>query len=490
MAFLIDQLNNSGLFAQSAYSAGIATCDSDGNVITATYLTGVDLSPYQTTAGMTAYATTGDVANKLDTTAFNIPESANWNNVYDTVQTNSGSWTGGGGGSIDTIPFIVQSPLTTGISGYSAYIGIDGEAFESSAYVPFSALTDNYMYDGYVHMINGSGVYAVDASHSNYSDYATYDNNGNSLTDTTYYATEAYNTVQSNSANWGGGGPATSMINSGFTASGYVSGYRPFTATQNVVPLYDIISGTCVSGSVNQMKFIQVPMSALSGANDLFNYNLNFNFQSWDIEHRQDILIFPSSADVYTTQYKTNKRTDDFEQDIGLQPTLYYLDFSQADFISYWSGIQAQPWVATAFTGEYVYIGFPGYQNFQNMKGDWAYKVQTGTDIPYPSYPTTTTGYITNYISGREFFVIINPFPSFARYEARIGHSGYKNIVYDNSPEGGSESFAMGEYSINAFSSNMLKNNLTAKTNYNVGSPSYSYNYGTTQTAYSGFEGI
>jgi hypothetical protein len=135
MAFLIDQLNNSGLFAQSAYSASIATYDSNGNEITATYLTGVDLTPYQTTAdminyqtvsGMTAYATTGDVANKLDTTAFSDvsgtfltahqslddyattawvdsqgyltahqPISADeWNNVYDTVNVYSGSWTG------------------------------------------------------------------------------------------------------------------------------------------------------------------------------------------------------------------------------------------------------------------------------------------------------------------------------------------------------------------------------------------------------------
>lgn len=126
MAFIIDTINGSGLYAQSAASASIATCDSDGNIITATYLTGVDLTPYQTTAGMTAYATTGDVENKLDTTAFSDvsgtfltahqsldgyattawvdsqgyltahqPISADeWNNVYDTVNVYSGSWTG------------------------------------------------------------------------------------------------------------------------------------------------------------------------------------------------------------------------------------------------------------------------------------------------------------------------------------------------------------------------------------------------------------
>lgn len=287
----------------------------------------------------------------------------------------------------------------------------------------------------------------------------------------------------------GGGGPATSMINSGFTASGYVSGYRPFTATQNEVPLYDIISGTCVSGTNNSIKLIQVPLSALSGANDLFNYNLNLNFQSWTIESNRTFNIIPNSADVYANQYHTNKSTNDFKQSGSYQPPLFYLNFSQADFVSYWNGIQSQPWITGAFTGEYVYIGFETYQSLQNMKGDWAYQVQTGTDIPYPTYPTTTTGYITNDITGREFF-IRNGLAPFARLVARIGMSGYKNVVYDNSPEGGSTILGADEYYITAFSSNMLKNNITAKTNYNVNSTAYSYNYGTTQTAYSGFEGV
>lgn len=287
----------------------------------------------------------------------------------------------------------------------------------------------------------------------------------------------------------GGGGPATSMINSGFTASGYVSGYRPFTATQLEAPLYDKISGTCSSGLYSNVIFIQVPMSAFSGANNLENYNLNLNFQAWDIDRQQNILIIPNSANVYSDMYTTNKSTNDFNQDPSFSPPLYSLNFSQLDFVTYWNNIQSQPWITGSFTGEYVYIGWNGaYNQYQNMKGDWNYFVQTGTDIPYPTYPTTTTGYITNEITGREFFVRNSPL--YYSYEARIGHSGYKNIVYDNSPEGGSESFAMDEYRINVFSTNMLKNNLTAKTNYNVNSTAYTYNYGTTQTAYSGFEGV
>ena len=45
---VIDQISNSGLFAQSAYSAAVATNDSLGRNISETYLTAVDLSDYAT----------------------------------------------------------------------------------------------------------------------------------------------------------------------------------------------------------------------------------------------------------------------------------------------------------------------------------------------------------------------------------------------------------------------------------------------------------
>lgn len=136
---VIDQINGSGLFAQSSNSASIATKDSLGRDITATYLTGIDLSNYYTkneTSGaeqlaqafadipvgdpeVNAYVTNhsaslngttdlvqnssglwNDVAvyqsnsaNYL--TAINIPESATWNDVSTTVQTNSAQWAEG-----------------------------------------------------------------------------------------------------------------------------------------------------------------------------------------------------------------------------------------------------------------------------------------------------------------------------------------------------------------------------------------------------------
>ena len=63
---LIDKINGSALFAQSAFSAATATKDSLGRDITATYLTGV-----------------------------NLPESATWNETSNVVSSNSAKWSEG-----------------------------------------------------------------------------------------------------------------------------------------------------------------------------------------------------------------------------------------------------------------------------------------------------------------------------------------------------------------------------------------------------------
>ena len=89
---LVSGIVDSGFFAQSALSAEVATKDSIGRNISETYLTGVDLTPYQTIEGMTAYQSAGDyysasnpsgflVANditgKLDTSVY-AADSANF----------------------------------------------------------------------------------------------------------------------------------------------------------------------------------------------------------------------------------------------------------------------------------------------------------------------------------------------------------------------------------------------------------------------------
>lgn len=50
------------------------------------FITGVDLTPYQTTAGMTGYATKDDVSG--------LQSASTWNDAVNTVSSNSASWTG------------------------------------------------------------------------------------------------------------------------------------------------------------------------------------------------------------------------------------------------------------------------------------------------------------------------------------------------------------------------------------------------------------
>lgn len=63
---LVSGIVDSGFFAQSALSAEVATKDSLGRNISETYLTGVDLTPYQEKADMTAYATVESLTAKQD----------------------------------------------------------------------------------------------------------------------------------------------------------------------------------------------------------------------------------------------------------------------------------------------------------------------------------------------------------------------------------------------------------------------------------------
>ena len=82
---VIDQINGSALFAQSAYSATVATNDDLGRKISTTYLTSVS-----------------------------IPESATWQDVSTTVQTNSAQWAEGGGtgGDPEVNSFVYNNSAT------------------------------------------------------------------------------------------------------------------------------------------------------------------------------------------------------------------------------------------------------------------------------------------------------------------------------------------------------------------------------------------
>ena len=137
------------------------------------------VSTYETNSGtyltahqdLSNYATTGD----LNTT------SGILSGAIDYVSANAGT-------SIDTIPVAVISPLVTGFSGESAYLGIESTALNLSSYVPVSSIGYN---GGYISTISGNSIssytgrYAMTANYANTADRAYKDRNYNEIT--SYY---------------------------------------------------------------------------------------------------------------------------------------------------------------------------------------------------------------------------------------------------------------------------------------------------------------
>jgi hypothetical protein len=217
-------------------------------------------------------------------------------------------------------------------------------------------------------------------------------------------------------------------------------------------------------------------MKDFSGEN-VDGYEMTLKFQSWNSE-QSTIVVIPNSADRYSNQFGTNIRTDQFYSDTSYQPPLYYHTFDAMTFHYWWSQIQDMPWISTAFTGSYVYIMFQLFSNPQNIQGDWKYLVQTGTNVPYPTYPTTTTGYVQNTIDLKEYFSSPN-----------VKFSGFNNKVinYDNSPSDSTET-STNTANVTAFNNNGLKN--WQMLSFNALDSNYSYSYGSIDSGYSGFEGI
>ena len=144
------------------------------STVSGTFLTAVDLSNYYTkseTSGKDelAYAFANIPAGDADVNAYVQGNSATINDVNSTVQSNSSQWAQGT--SVETIPVAVISPLVTGFSGESAYLGIESTALNLSSYVPVSSIGYN---DSYISTISGNSISAHTARYANYASNANY----------------------------------------------------------------------------------------------------------------------------------------------------------------------------------------------------------------------------------------------------------------------------------------------------------------------------
>lgn len=178
---VIETMNGSAFFAQSAYSAAIATNDDLGRKISETYLTAVDLSPYATTAqvdtvssllsgaidyvsanaGITYSAGEGiDISVSGDKTIItnNISAGPGISLVYDT-ETNKIRIDGEGREYSGVAPIQVNNTTNQiSITGESLSAGPGIDLFSSGGYVVISAQGGNsFPITGY----NGTTAYTA-----------------------------------------------------------------------------------------------------------------------------------------------------------------------------------------------------------------------------------------------------------------------------------------------------------------------------------------
>ena len=138
----------------------------------------------------------GDLKGDIDYVSANAITSLNGYATTSDLNTASGFLSGAidyvsanAGTTIDTIDIAVISPLVTGFSGESAYLGIESTALNLSSYLPVSAV--GYNSQGYVSGISGKNIsayYSRNSLTSNYSytaDRAYHDRNNNEIT--SYY---------------------------------------------------------------------------------------------------------------------------------------------------------------------------------------------------------------------------------------------------------------------------------------------------------------
>lgn len=267
----------------------------------------------------------------------------------------------------------------------------------------------------------------------------------------------------------GGGGSPTSIVNAGFTASGFASGYRPFTATQNEVIVYE------------------------QSAKAIENYQTTSQNNSYSLSFPSAYFIDPDSASFVQLEIEFNADYQSRIQQVYLSPQANY------------ANIRIYPFY---HNNSLIFDWTPLLQTFQQNSAGWQWTVQNnsvwivcqdtyyqpsqfsvnnycinavvsaGTELPYPDYPTTTTGYVQHTINLKEYFS--SPNVKFSGYN-------YKEISYDSSPSDTTVDY-LNEINVTAFSANQLKNWLPL--DLNAIDDNYTYTYGTTTSGYSGFEGV
>lgn len=274
----------------------------------------------------------------------------------------------------------------------------------------------------------------------------------------------------------GGGGSPTSILNTGFTATGSASYTRPFTASQKLVPVYDSVTSS---------------LSLTPTGNDYIAYLIKYNNSSFfnlDGSTPNSLKvsgskatwgILPESGDVYlSTNY----------------------DYRGGSSVGTWSAVNTTTDMFTAeakftatstATANYlVFYDINTWSTTAQPICEGTTYTQTGTDIPYPGYPLTATGYMTSTASGKEFWDIRYVLGQGDSYLANIVGEAQTNAYYyaGTGPSTGS-STSVNLPCTGVPTANTLRSLIVWCMGTGIEDTGYTYTYGPSASGYTGYVG-
>lgn len=289
-----------------------------------------------------------------------------------------------------------------------------------------------------------------------------------------------------------GGGEPSSFINSSFTATGYCSAYRTFTAAQKEVPIYaltgEYLTVCANDGNIPTLKITDDYTTLDSASYNIIlvagmNYGQTaaqtaYGFRAisgnpWGVPYIGvsnnyggfgfDIIDYNSTGLTASGNYNTIKGVC---QILGGNSLYFTFDKDAQVWAAFITLNTTDPWTQSSTTA-----------------CNWWGGGITGYEKPYPDYPTTTTGYVSTEISSKKYWNKVG-----TTYRPDIDFDISTNINYENSPSNSSfiltETTAKGLYQSDDMREESLKRvNLSGVDN------NYEYSYGISAYVYSGSEG-
>lgn len=274
----------------------------------------------------------------------------------------------------------------------------------------------------------------------------------------------------------GGGGSPTSILNTGFTATGSASYTRPFTATQQQVPVYDSVTSslslsTAIAGQYLAyiIKSNNASFFLLDGSSPN-SLKVSGSKSQWNpIPTGGDVYLSPDvhqGGSSVGTWSAVNTTTDSFTAEAKFTAT------------------------STTIDGYLLFYDLPSWSVTAQPVCEGTTYTQTGSDIPYPGYPLTASGTMSSTASGKEYWSNTYLLDQGYSYVATIAVSANTMGYYDGGtgPTTASSTSFTTSYS-GVPTGNTLHNRIVLDMGTGIEDTGYTYTYGPSASGYTGYVG-